>query len=226
MSAEGDSANATSMVERTAVHASALPVVSRETAERLTCYVELLQRWNPRLNLVSPRSLGSVMDRHIDDSLQLAPLIPATTTRAADVGSGAGFPGLVLAIVTKMPFLLIEADQRKAAFLREAARVTSAPVQVLARRVETVRAEVDVVTARAFADVPTLLRQAMGLLRTDTVLLLLKGASPKTELAEARQFWAMDVEVRSSTTRAASRVLILQRVRALRPALPSRGTGQ
>ncbi|KXV79083.1 16S rRNA methyltransferase, partial [Acetobacter malorum] len=123
--------------------------VSRETQERLEAFVALLEKWNPRINLVSSRDIASVWERHVLDSLQLAPLV-AGQERFIDMGSGGGFPGVIVAIATGVPGTLIESDQRKAAFLREAARVTQAPIKVLAERIEQVDlAPVPVVTARA-----------------------------------------------------------------------------
>jgi 16S rRNA (guanine527-N7)-methyltransferase len=113
------------------------PAVSRETRERLEVYVDLLQRWQRRINLVSPSTLPHIWERHITDSLQLVPLIPNHARVVLDLGSGAGFPGLVLAIA--MPWLtvhLVESDGRKAAFLTEAARLTRCAAKVHARRVE------------------------------------------------------------------------------------------
>ncbi|MBV8397238.1 MAG: class I SAM-dependent methyltransferase, partial [Acetobacteraceae bacterium] len=108
----------------------------RETRDRLEAFAALLARWNHRINLVSPRDLPHLWERHIADSLQLIDLLDPPRTCGIDIGSGAGFPGLILAIATGIPFHLIEADQRKASFLREAARVTAAPARVYAVRAE------------------------------------------------------------------------------------------
>jgi 16S rRNA (guanine527-N7)-methyltransferase len=110
--------------------------VSRETEARLSAYADLLRAWNRRINLISRADESNLWVRHIEDSLQLASLIPRDCDRAIDLGSGAGFPGLVLSIATGIHFHLVESDQRKAAFLREAARVTGAPVAVHATRAE------------------------------------------------------------------------------------------
>src|ERR1700761_5108302 len=112
--------------------------VSRETGERLANFVGLLARWNRRINLVSEASEAEIWRRHVEDSLQLMPLLGGART-AIDLGSGAGFPGLVLAIATGIPFRLFEADRRKAAFLTEAARPPAAPASVPAFRIETTR---------------------------------------------------------------------------------------
>src|SRR5579872_6350644 len=102
-------------------------VVSRETLDRLTLYVELLIAWNRRINLVGANTIGDIWRRHILDSAQLMPLLPDGTRVVVDVGSGAGLPGLVLAMLGVPEVHLVESDQRKAAFLREAQRVTGTP---------------------------------------------------------------------------------------------------
>lgn len=173
--------------------------VPRETRERLLTFERLLRRWNAHINLVAPASLDDLWHRHIDDSLQLAPLLPKTGL-AIDIGSGAGFPGLILALATGLPFLLVEADQRKAAFLREAARATATVVEVAACRIEAVRRTGDVVTARALAPLPRLLALAAPLLRPDGVCLFLKGADAAAELADAQTHWRFIAEQHASIT--------------------------
>src|SRR5579883_2867501 len=104
--------------------------VSREAAGKLRIFAALLLRWNRTVNLIGQADEAFLWQRHIGDSLQLVPLMLPFPERAIDLGSGAGFPGLVLSLVTAVPFDLIEADHRKAAFLREAARLTGAPARV------------------------------------------------------------------------------------------------
>ncbi len=188
--------------------------VSRETRGRLTVYAQLVQRWNSRINLVSGLSAGQFASRHLLDCLQLIPLMPANIERAADIGSGAGLPGLVLAIATATPFLLIEADLRKAAFLREAVRQTGAPARVLARRAESVRETVDLVTARAVAPMSALLAWSFSLLRPGGTCLLLKGSGLAAELRQAETRWSIQVEVWPSTTAQGSSIVS---IRDLRP---------
>ncbi len=133
--------------------------------------------------------------RHIADSLQLVPLMPPALDRAIDLGSGAGFPGLILALATGVPFDLIEADQRKAAFLREAARITGAPVHVHAVRIEAADLPpAPLITARALAPLPKLLGLAAPLLAPGGQCLFLKGADVQTELTHAAAQWHMQVE--------------------------------
>ncbi len=162
-------------------------------------FERLLRQWNPRINLVAAASLDHLWHRHIEDSLQLAPFLPQTGD-AIDIGSGAGFPGLILAIATGLPFLLVEADQRKAAFLREAARATATTVEIAACRVEAVRRTADIVTARALAPLPRLLALAAPILKPTGACLFLKGADAMAELAAARTAWRFTAEQHPSRT--------------------------
>ncbi len=174
--------------------------VSRETGERLACYAELLQKWNPRINLVSPRDIENLWERHILDSLQLLPLLKGHK-RFTDMGSGGGFPGVVLGIAADIPGVLIEADQRKAAFLREAARVSGARREVVASRLEQAQVPpAPVVTARALAPLSRLLEWAFPLLEAGGRCLFLKGQQAAQEIREAEQDWRMDIRTYPSQT--------------------------
>ena len=175
--------------------------ISRETSEALDRFAALLLRWNRTVNLIARKDEQRLWERHIADSLQLATLMHQAPGRAIDLGSGAGFPGLVLAIATGVPFDLIEADQRKAAFLREAARITSASVQVHPIRIETARiAPAALITARALAPLTKLLDLAAPMLATEGICLFLKGANAQAELTEAASQWHMQVEILPSQT--------------------------
>ncbi|GAB6967392.1 16S rRNA (guanine(527)-N(7))-methyltransferase RsmG [Komagataeibacter kakiaceti JCM 25156] len=180
-----------------------LPVladVSRETQERLERYAEILQRWNQRINLVSPHDLPHLWSRHMADSLQLAAQIPAGGVTLVDMGSGGGFPGLVIACATDARVTLIESDQRKAAFLREAARAAGVSVTVRAQRLEVADVPpAQVVTARALASLTRLLDWGTRFLRPDGFCLFLKGRNAEEELTTARAGWHM------ATTRIPSR---------------------
>ncbi|MGC1411738.1 MAG: 16S rRNA (guanine(527)-N(7))-methyltransferase RsmG [Acetobacteraceae bacterium] len=193
--------------------------VSRETLAALERYSALLLRWNRTVNLIAPRDEPLLSERHIADCLQLAPLIHQTCDRAIDLGSGAGFPGLILALATDLPFHLIEADQRKAAFLREAARITGARVHVHATRIETVGLPpAPLITARGLAPLPKLLGLAEPLLAPGGQCLFLKGANVETELTHAAAQWHMDVERVPSRTAAHACIL---RISDLRRVLPT-----
>ena len=164
--------------------------VSRETEARLGVYVDLLRKWQRVKNLVAPSTLGEVWMRHVADSAQLIGLAPAARTWV-DLGSGAGFPGLVIAIeLAGRPHStvhLIESDQGKCAFLREVIRATQAPAIVHAGRIEAVvpaLSAVDAVTARALAPLPRLLKYAEILLMRGAVGVFPKGRTVDAELTE------------------------------------------
>lgn len=164
--------------------------VSRETLERLAAYAGLLRHWQTRINLVGPDTLASLWQRHMLDSAQLWPLVPAGARRLVDLGSGAGFPGLVLAILGAPDVHLVESDARKGAFLREAARVTATPITLLTRRVEQIPPlAADVITARALAPLPRLLAWAVPHLAPGGQCLFLKGRGAEDELTAAAKDW-------------------------------------
>jgi 16S rRNA (guanine527-N7)-methyltransferase len=186
---------------------------SPEQMERLHDYLALLRRWQPRINLVGSRTLEDPWRRHFLDSAQLAPLLPPNASRIADLGSGAGFPGLVLAILTGVPVTLIEADQRKGAFLVEAARVTAAKAEVVRARIESLTpANADVVTARALAPLPRLLDYAANWLAPNGICLFLKGRSVADELTEAQKNWKMQVSSFLSRSDAAAMILRIDQI--------------
>jgi 16S rRNA (guanine527-N7)-methyltransferase len=166
--------------------------VSRETLERLSVHLDLLRRWQRAINLVGAATLADPWRRHFLDSAQLVKHLPDAAANLADLGSGAGFPGMVLALLGVPGVHLIEADRRKAQFLREVARATGAPVIIQAERVERMQGwPADVITARALAPLPRLLDLAQGFVAADTVCLFLKGRSAERELTEARRSWHM-----------------------------------
>ncbi len=169
--------------------------------DRLDRFAALLLRWNARLNLIAPRDAPVLWPRHIADSLQLAPLVPPGIERAVDLGSGGGFPGLVLAIATGVAFDLIESDQRKASFLRTAILETGAPASVHACRIEAADVPpAPLVTARALAPLPRLLPLAARFLAPGGIALFLKGARAEEEIAEASSGWEMTIDRIPSAT--------------------------
>ncbi len=162
---------------------------------RLRLLVALVERWSPKINLIGRHDIPLLWERHIEDSLALLPLIPPGTAAATDLGSGAGFPGLVLAIATGVPFTLIESDARKAAFLLEAARLTEAPVKIVNVRIETAKTiPAPLVTARALAPLASLLGLALPHLAPGGICLFPKGQNADAELTAARRLWQMEVE--------------------------------
>ncbi len=178
--------------------------VSRETLARLEAYAALLVRWQSAINLVGGDTLKDLWRRHMLDSAQLAPHIPAEARCITDIGSGAGFPGLVLAILCGIPVHLIESAGKKATFLREVARLTGAPVTVHHGRIENQTPwPSDVVTARALAPLSMLLEYAapfLSLAGDGARCLFLKGARAEEELTEASKSWNMTVERFQSVT--------------------------
>lgn len=160
--------------------------------ERLAIYQDVLEKWNQRINLVGGESMTDPWRRHFLDSAQVVPLLPAGNPMVADLGSGAGFPGLVLAIMTSARVTLVESNTRKCAFLREAARLTGTTVDIRNTRIESLDIKnVDVVTARACASLEKLLNFALPLLSDTGFSIFLKGKSAETELTEARKGWKM-----------------------------------
>lgn len=177
--------------------------VSRETATRLARFEDALQKWSPRINLVAPRDLGILSRRHLADCLQLARFIG--DGHLVDLGSGGGFPGLVVAAVhtnRSLRLTLIESDQRKAAFLRTAAREMHLHnVSVLAQRIEIAPRQVaDYVTARALAPLPDLLAYVHRHLGPGGMALLMKGETWQREVDAARQMWDFDCDASPSLT--------------------------
>ena len=187
--------------------------VSRETLERLATYADLLTRWSARINLVGRDTLTDLWRRHILDSAQLYPFVPGTARKLVDLGSGAGLPGLVLAILGVPGVELVEADSRKSAFLREAARVTGAEVTIRPCRIQAFpRHPADVVTARACAPLEKLLDLAERFIAPHTLCLFPKGERFERELTEARKGWTMRVSVEPSVSDRRGVILRLQQV--------------
>ena len=170
--------------------------VTPDALTAFDAYADLLARWQARINLVGPQTLETLWRRHFLDSAQLFTHLPPDTQTLTDIGSGGGFPGLVLAIMAAHQggpaVTLIESDARKAAFLREASRVCGAGATIINARAEAVEAPVaDVVTARACAPLPRLLPWVFGRLRADGTALLLKGANWRDELTAVEKGWTL-----------------------------------
>ena len=191
--------------------------VSRETLAHFVTYQELLTKWQRRINLIGPATVNDVWSRHFLDSAQLYPLLTAALkgrrgpATLYDLGSGAGFPGLVLALMARgaghpLTAHLVESDRRKAAFLAEVCRATglARAVTIHALRIEALPLErlprADIVTARALAALPALLSLASPLLAPHGIALFLKGAKAALELTESTKHWTMQVERLPSRT--------------------------
>ncbi len=187
--------------------------VSRETLARLEAYAELLTRWSARINLVGRDTLPDLWRRHMLNSAQLRPLVPCDAKTLIDLGSGAGFPGLVLAILGVPGVELVEADSRKAAFLREAARITAATVTLRPCRIAAAPPHAaDVVTARALAPLDRLLGLASPFIGPETVCLFPKGERAAQELTVARKGWTMIASTHQSVADPRGVVLRLHKV--------------
>lgn len=199
--------------------ADGFPVnVSRETLGRLNDFLDLVLRWSGTVNLVGPASREEAWRRHVIDSAQLLPLVGRDFRLWADLGSGGGFPGLVVAIMARdsVPdgkFVLVESDQRKAEFLRVAAERVAPATQIVAARAEQAAPlGADVVSARALAPLPVLLGLAKRHLGDGGLALFPKGRSAKAEIDAARATWRFEAETVRSCTDCESEIVIVRHV--------------
>ncbi len=176
--------------------------VSRETLERLSVYANLLEKWQTKINLVGPSTMPDLWRRHMLDSAQLFPHLPSPDCTIVDLGSGAGFPGMVLAIMGASDVHLIESNIKKVAFLREVARATGTKVTVHNKRIEDIAwsLSADVVCSRACANLTFLLGWAQEILRSDGFCLFHKGQYVDRELTESQKKWNMSVTRLESLT--------------------------
>jgi 16S rRNA (guanine527-N7)-methyltransferase len=207
-----------------------LTPVSRETEARLDRYVELLLEWQAKTNLVAPSTLPSLWTRHISDSLQLLTLAPSAKVWA-DLGSGGGFPGVVLACaLAETPAVmvhLIERNAKKAAFLREALRVTNARGTVhlsdIGDNVDRITGPVDCITARALAPLHQLIGFAEPLMRQGAKALFLKGQDVEAELTEATKYWNIKPQLHSSRTGGHGWIVELDQIERRNPSATTNG---
>ncbi len=199
--------------------------VSRETLTRLDRFVDLLLTWQRSINLIAPSTVPQLWTRHIADSLQLLALAPQARTWV-DLGSGGGLPGLVIACALPPPGIvhLVESNAKKAAFLREAVRVTGAAAEVHLQRIEafsaSFRGPVDVVTARALAPLTVLLGHVEPYVKRGAKALLLKGQDVAGELTEAAKYWKIEFDLVPSRTDSRGRIMAIRSVTGL----PEAGT--
>lgn len=187
--------------------------VSRETLERLDEYEWLLKKWNSKINLISRNTLGEIWHRHFSDSAQLYQHMGSNCNKWLDFGSGAGFPGLVVAAMAverhpETKFILVESDQRKAAFLMTVSNALGLPAAVIAERIEDLPGQkADIITARAVASLDQLLNWSAPHAQKSSVLLFPKGNSYESELTAARKHWHIEEEVIPSVTDSSSVIL-------------------
>jgi 16S rRNA (guanine527-N7)-methyltransferase len=190
--------------------------VSRETFARLEVIVAQVRKWQPRINLISPGTLPEIWLRHIADSLQLWTLV-SNARKWVDIGSGGGFPGLVIAaMMAEFPearTTLIESNAKKCAFLRETSRLAALPVDVICGRIEQVlpgfEGPVDVVSARALASLDQLLHMTSPLIARGATGLFPKGQDVDGEIAEASRTWLFAPDLIQSETEANARIVVV-----------------
>ncbi len=190
--------------------------VSRETFEKLKLYHQSLVEWQSRLNLVANSTLENAWERHFEDSAQIFELIPQGAKTLVDIGSGAGFPAMVLAIMAneKLPALkltLVESINKKTLYLNHVKEITSADVNILNRRIENLKEKkFDVITARAVIALDGLLAYAYPLFRKNTICLFPKGKNFQQELYEAKKNWYFSYDVIPSKTSDESVILVIK----------------
>jgi 16S rRNA (guanine527-N7)-methyltransferase len=188
--------------------AAATGDIGSDARARLDVFARLLVRWNPTIKLVSDQDIANLWTRHIADALQIVRHIPPQVDHAIDLGSGGGFPGLVLALATNIHFDLIEADSRKAAFLQEAVTLTKTNATVHANRAQEVALPARMlITARALAPLPRLLELAQPFVAEGGICLFPKGEQADLEIRDAHKDWIMDLQQIPSSTSSKGRVL-------------------
>lgn len=192
--------------------------VSRETSDRLEAFAALVAKWTPKINLIAPGTVAEIESRHIEDSAQLYALAPPGFRHWADLGSGGGFPGIVIAILAAEHdptacVTLVESDQRKATFLRTALRELGLSATVASDRIEALAPlQADVVSARALGPLPTLLGLVARHLAPEGRAILPKGRGAAAEVAAARASWRFDLAETPSKTDPEARILRIERI--------------
>jgi len=185
--------------------------VSRETQEKLDCYVQLLIKWQARINLISSKTLPEIWHRHILDSAQLVSYLPKTPSVILDMGSGAGLPGVILAILTSHQMHLVESDSRKIAFMRTALRETGTSAILHEQRMETLPSvRPDIITARALAPLSQLIALASGQHHDQIEYLFLKGREAKQELTALPAYPKLEAECLPSVTDSQASIIRLK----------------
>jgi len=179
--------------------------ISRETIERLKKFEELILKWNQKINLVSSNS-DQLWQRHIIDSIQLLEFIESKNIDLLDVGSGAGFPGVVLSIAGVKKVTLVESDSKKAAFLLQAASLSSNKIFIINDRIENVSLQCDILTSRAWANINNIFKFSKKIIVRDKYLLL-KGKNYVSELEKAKNEWEFEYNIENSITSLESKII-------------------
>lgn len=193
---------------------------NEDTMTALQTYAALVEKWNPKINLVAKSTIGDLWQRHIADSVQLHRHVPRDAKLCVDLGSGGGFPGVLLAILSRqvMPEckqIMVESDQRKSAFLREAIRATGVNAEVKSLRIEAIEAlGADVLTARALASLSDLLGYAAFHMKQSGIAILPKGAAFASEYEAASKLWDFSVDFLPSLTDTEARILRITELRS------------
>lgn len=182
--------------------------------EKIQLYCDLLIKWNSSINLIGRATIDEITDRHVLDSLQLLEYIPDKMIRVADLGTGAGLPGVLLAIGGCLNISLIESDQKKCTFLREVKRRLDLPYEVVCSRIEKLNeSHYDLVVSRALASLNTLLIWSQPLLKEGGKMLLLKGERYMDEIQEAQEQWSFDYNSFKSKTGCGGVVLEVKNIK-------------
>ena len=192
--------------------------VSRETSDKLTLFANIVEKWTPKINLISKASVPYIWQRHIEDSIQIYSLVPPVSSWV-DLGSGGGFPAIVVALLAQQDgrsskFSLVESDQRKCVFLRTAIRELGLKVEVLNDRIENIPPlEANVVSARALAELPLLIGLASRHMKSDGIAIFPKGKNWKVEDAKARKSWSYSNESIPSKTDPSAAILKIKEIK-------------
>ena len=180
--------------------------VSYEIIEKLKIFQELIKKWNKAINLVSDNSIHNFWQRHILDSLQLIQYIDNKEIHLVDIGSGSGFPGIVLSIAGVAKVSLIEADLRKCIFLEKASKISNNNIQIINQRIEKVAIDCSILTCRAFSNLNTIFNCIKNI-SVQEKFLFLKGKNYLTEIVEAKERWLFDYLIHQSITFRAGKIL-------------------
>lgn len=186
-------------------------IVSRENIHGFEEYKKLILKWNEKINLISKNTIEDFEVRHIIDSLQLANFINDLNIHIVDIGSGGGFPGIILSIIGVKKVTLIESDARKAAFLLQASLLSSNKIEVLNTRVEELNMKCDIVTCRAFASLDRIFNFTKKFVIADKYLIL-KGEKSQSEIEDSKLNWKFDWKIHDSITSKNGKILEINKV--------------
>lgn len=183
-------------------------------SEQISAYCDLLVKWNAKINLIGRATVSEIMERHVLDCLQLTDFLPDKSSKIADLGTGAGLPGLLLAIYGYSELTLIESDKKKCVFLREARRVLDLNLEIIESRIEEIKdRKFDVIVSRAMASVDLLFDLSEPFLKEDSRCLFMKGVTYGEEIINAQKRWDFNFIVHDSKTGCGGVILEVQNIR-------------